>query len=212
MAVTADADLEALVDTGTGRGRTSPLRRCLVSRESLPKSQLIRFAADPDGKVLPDIDGKLPGHGFWVQAERKALEQACRRNLFAKAAKQSLTVPADIAGSGRVAAAPPLPGSHRPGAPRAALPSPASRNAAPGCNRAAPACCWRHPTAPPTGGAKMRALAGDLPVVDLFTSAEISQVAESREYDSRRGGARRVRRQDYGGGRAIEGRPPKRMR
>jgi len=95
MAVTADADLEALVDTGTGRERTSPLRRCLVSRESLPKAHLIRFAADPDGKVLPDIDGKLPGHGFWVQAERKALEQACRRNLFAKAAKQSLTVPAD---------------------------------------------------------------------------------------------------------------------
>jgi predicted RNA-binding protein YlxR (DUF448 family) len=95
MEATADADLEALVDTGTGRERTSPLRRCLVSRESLPKSQLIRFAADPDGKVLPDIDGKLPGHGFWVQAERKALEHACRRNLFAKAAKQSLTVPAD---------------------------------------------------------------------------------------------------------------------
>jgi len=175
MAVTADADLEALVDTGTGRERTSPLRRCLVSRESLPKAQLIRFAADPDGKVLPDIDGKLPGHGFWVQAERKALEQACRRNLFAKAAKQSLTVPADtldlielllrrrcldLIGLARRAGAA-VAGFEKCRAwlqsGRAGLLLAASDGAA-------------------DGRAKMRAFADDLPVVEVFTSDEISKV------------------------------------
>jgi uncharacterized protein len=175
MTVTADADLEALVDTGTGRERTSPLRRCLVSRESLPKAQLIRFAADPDGKVLPDIDGKLPGHGFWVQAERKALEQACRRNLFAKAAKQSLTVPADtldlielllrrrcldLIGLARRAGAA-VAGFEKCRAwlqsGRAGLLLAASDGAA-------------------DGRAKMRAFADDLPVVEVFTSDEISKV------------------------------------
>jgi len=176
MAIVTDADEESLVDTGGGRrSRASPLRRCLVSRESLPKSALIRFVAAPDGTVLPDIDGKLPGHGFWVTAKRASLEQACRRNLFAKAAKQSLTVPADtlalveklltrrcldLIGLARRAGAA-VAGFEKC---RAWLQSGRAGLLLAACDGAA------------DGRAKMRALAVDLPVVELFTSAQISQV------------------------------------
>jgi len=176
MATMEEADELPLIDTGESRrGRASPLRRCLVTRETLPKAALIRFVAAPDGTIVPDIEGKLPGHGFWVTAERAALEQACRRNLFAKAAKQSLTVPADtlalverlltrrcldLIGLARRAGAA-VAGFEKCRAwlqsGRAGLVLAASDGAA-------------------DGRAKIRALAGGLPVVELFTSTEISQV------------------------------------
>ncbi len=50
-----------------------PERRCIVSGEVGPKAGLIRFVTGPDGTVLPDLLGKLPGRGFWVTSTREAL-------------------------------------------------------------------------------------------------------------------------------------------
>jgi uncharacterized protein len=72
--------------------RDEPERRCIVSREATPRRGLIRFVAGPDGQVVPDIAGRLPGRGMWVSAERGALEQAVRKNLFARSAKRALGV------------------------------------------------------------------------------------------------------------------------
>ena len=36
-------------------------RRDIVSGEVLPENRLIRFAAAPDGMVIPDVAAKLPG-------------------------------------------------------------------------------------------------------------------------------------------------------
>lgn len=54
---------------------------------------MIRFVVGPDGQVVPDLLGKLPGRGMWVCADRKALEKAVNKGLFARAAKQPVTVP-----------------------------------------------------------------------------------------------------------------------
>ncbi|HCK84142.1 MAG TPA: DNA-binding protein, partial [Hyphomonadaceae bacterium] len=52
---------------GEGQRRVRE-RRCIVSQESLPEAQLIRFALAPDGAVTPDVAAKLPGRGAWVRA------------------------------------------------------------------------------------------------------------------------------------------------
>jgi len=70
-----------------------PERRCIATGEVLPKPRLIRFVAGPDGRIAPDIAGKLPGRGVWVAADRAALEKAVAKNLFARALKQPVTVP-----------------------------------------------------------------------------------------------------------------------
>lgn len=62
-------------------------RRCIVSRESGPKSGLVRFVVGPDGQVVPDVLEKLPGRGIWVTASRKAIDEAVKKGLFARAAK-----------------------------------------------------------------------------------------------------------------------------
>ncbi|MGH9201434.1 MAG: DUF448 domain-containing protein, partial [Vicinamibacterales bacterium] len=56
---------EDVADTPTA----GPLRRCIVTREVLPKESLVRFVVGPAGDAVPDIAGKLPGRGLWVKAE-----------------------------------------------------------------------------------------------------------------------------------------------
>lgn len=68
-------------------GKKSPERRCIATGEVLPKAELIRCVVGPDQVVVPDVDGKLPGRGIWLKADRMAFEKACKKNLFARAAR-----------------------------------------------------------------------------------------------------------------------------
>lgn len=70
-----------------------PERKCLATGEVRPKAELIRFVTGPDGSVVPDIAGKLPGRGYYVTADRTALDQAVAKKLFARGAKAPVTVP-----------------------------------------------------------------------------------------------------------------------
>ncbi|MDD2324876.1 MAG: DUF448 domain-containing protein [Alphaproteobacteria bacterium] len=73
-----------------GTKLSSTARRCLVSGQELAKSRLIRYVVGPESLVVPDVDGRLPGRGLWVEADRKALEQALSKKLFARAAKANV--------------------------------------------------------------------------------------------------------------------------
>ena len=72
-------------------------RRCIVSGEMRPKAEMLRFVVAPDGDVVADIEEKLPGRGFWLSAERGMIHTACAKNLFAKAARAKVNIPADLA-------------------------------------------------------------------------------------------------------------------
>ncbi len=78
---------------GQPKDRTDPERRCIATGESQPKAGLIRFVVGPEGRIAGDILGKLPGRGIWVAADRAALEKATKKGLFARAAKEKVTVP-----------------------------------------------------------------------------------------------------------------------
>ena len=78
---------------GKDKTRDDPERRCIATGEVQPKRGLIRFAVSPDGVIVPDVLEKLPGRGIWVAADRAALETAVKKGLFARAAKQAVTVP-----------------------------------------------------------------------------------------------------------------------
>jgi predicted RNA-binding protein YlxR (DUF448 family) len=81
---------------GQASEREAPERRCVVTGESQPKAGLVRFVAGPDGVVVPDLLGKLPGRGVWVSADREALQAAVKKNLFARGLKAPVTVPPDL--------------------------------------------------------------------------------------------------------------------
>jgi uncharacterized protein len=71
-------------------------RRDIVSGEVLPEHRLLRFVADPDGVVVPDVAAKLPGRGLWVAATKEAVAKAVEKKLFSRAAKAQVVATADL--------------------------------------------------------------------------------------------------------------------
>jgi predicted RNA-binding protein YlxR (DUF448 family) len=80
-----------------GRRDRSPRRRCILTGEVKDPAALVRFVISPEGRVTPDLAGKLPGRGLWLSASAAAVEEAARRGRFAHAARASVTADADLA-------------------------------------------------------------------------------------------------------------------
>jgi hypothetical protein len=72
-------------------------RMCIVTRERLAPDAMIRFVADPAGEIVPDLKRKLPGRGVWVTAARERVNEAVKRQAFARGLKSAVHVPADLA-------------------------------------------------------------------------------------------------------------------
>ena len=80
--------------------RTDPAgntRCCLVSRETQTRERMLRFVLGPDGEVVPDIAGRLPGRGLWLQSRRDIVERAAATDAFARAARRDVTMPYALA-------------------------------------------------------------------------------------------------------------------
>jgi predicted RNA-binding protein YlxR (DUF448 family) len=69
-----------------------PLRRCIATGESRPADRMIRFVVDPEHRLVPDVAGRLPGRGIWVSASKPAIERAIGKQLFARAARRQIVV------------------------------------------------------------------------------------------------------------------------
>ncbi len=74
-----------------------PLRLCAVSRVQKSPDELIRFVADPEQSIVPDLARRLPGRGVWIDATRQALDKAIQRGIFAKSLKHKVSVAPDLA-------------------------------------------------------------------------------------------------------------------
>lgn len=87
----AGAEEIAAAETETGT-----TRRCLVTGEIRPKSELLRFVVDPTGAIVPDLAGKLPGRGLWLSARRDIVCEAVKKRVFARVAKAPVAVAAGL--------------------------------------------------------------------------------------------------------------------
>ncbi len=73
------------------------MRRCIATGQVLPRSALLRIALGPDGTLLPDVCGDLPGRGLWITPARDMIDRARKKNLFARAAKSPVRITGDLA-------------------------------------------------------------------------------------------------------------------
>ena len=55
-----------------------PMRTCVVTKECLPKKELLRIVKTPEGEVKADISGKLNGHGAYIKKDIETLEKAIK--------------------------------------------------------------------------------------------------------------------------------------
>ena len=61
-----------------------PLRTCVVTKESLPKGELLRIVRTPEGEVKVDNTGKLNGRGAYIKKDLSVLEKARKSNILEK--------------------------------------------------------------------------------------------------------------------------------
>jgi predicted RNA-binding protein YlxR (DUF448 family) len=72
-------------------------RTCALTRELKPVAAMMRFVVGPAGEAVPDIKRKLPGRGIWITATRAAIDEAIKRNVFARGFKREVRVANDLA-------------------------------------------------------------------------------------------------------------------
>jgi predicted RNA-binding protein YlxR (DUF448 family) len=168
-----------------GRGgatveRDGPLRRCLVLGESGSTDPLVRFVLGPDGTVVPDLAERLPGRGAWVTAKAELLARACARNLFARAFKAPVRVPPDLVETVERGLAKRL--IEALALARKAGLATAGFDAVKGRLKSGRVAALIEAADGAEGGrAKLRPLAGDAPLIDALTSAELG-LAFGREF------------------------------
>jgi predicted RNA-binding protein YlxR (DUF448 family) len=57
---------------------------------------MLRFVLAPDANIVFDAAATLPGRGMWLSASAVVVEQACKRGVFARAAKTQVKLPPDL--------------------------------------------------------------------------------------------------------------------
>ena len=66
------------------KNRKIPLRTCIVTKENLPKSELLRIVRTPDGDIEVDETGKLNGRGAYIKKDLSVLESLQRSKILEK--------------------------------------------------------------------------------------------------------------------------------
>lgn len=53
-----------------------PLRTCVITKEKLPKKELLRIVRTPEGKVEIDLTGKMNGRGAYIKKDKDVVIKA----------------------------------------------------------------------------------------------------------------------------------------
>ena len=61
-----------------------PLRSCVITKEQLPKQELLRIVRTPYGEVQVDETGKLNGRGAYIKKDIEVLKKAQKSNILEK--------------------------------------------------------------------------------------------------------------------------------
>ena len=64
--------------------RKVPLRKCVVTKEQLPKEQLVRVVKNKELGVLVDTLGKVNGRGAYLKLEEKVILKAKKSNALGR--------------------------------------------------------------------------------------------------------------------------------
>lgn len=59
-----------------------PMRSCVVTREKLPKQELVRVVRTPEGNVIIDTTGKSNGRGAYLKNDKEVIEKARKSKVL----------------------------------------------------------------------------------------------------------------------------------
>ena len=64
--------------------KKEPFRTCVVTKEKLPKKELLRIVRTPEGTVEVDESGKKNGRGAYIKKDLEVLEIAKNKKILEK--------------------------------------------------------------------------------------------------------------------------------
>jgi len=64
------------------KNKKIPMRSCVVTREKLPKQELIRVVRTPEGNVIVDLTGKANGRGAYLKKDEQVFEKAKKSKVL----------------------------------------------------------------------------------------------------------------------------------
>ena len=64
--------------------RKIPLRTCVITKEQLPKKELLRIVRTPEHDIVIDENGKVNGRGAYIKKDLEVLEKAKKSNILEK--------------------------------------------------------------------------------------------------------------------------------
>lgn len=154
--------------------RKERVRQCAVTRVRRPLCDLVRFCVDPDGRVVPDLKGRLPGRGVWVTASLETVAEAVRKAAFPRGFARSVsvddTLPGQLDGLVEKAALDRLSLANKAGLVVAGFTKVAERT-----RNGKTAALVHAQDAAPGGREKLDRLAGPAcRIIDCFTSSQLS--------------------------------------
>lgn len=62
----------------------TPLRTCLVTREKLPKEQLLRVVQTKDTTIIFDPTGKMNGRGAYIKKDIDIIKKAQQKKILSR--------------------------------------------------------------------------------------------------------------------------------
>ena len=73
------------------KNRKIPMRSCVVTREKLPKMELLRIVKNNEGVVMADLTGKLNGRGAYIKKDIVVLEKAIKSKILEKVLETTIS-------------------------------------------------------------------------------------------------------------------------
>ena len=74
------------------KNRKISMRSCVVTREKLPKGELLRIVRTTDGNIVADISGKINGRGAYIKKDIAVLEKAKKSKILERQLETTISL------------------------------------------------------------------------------------------------------------------------
>lgn len=72
------------------KNKKIPMRSCVVTREKLPKGELLRIVRTTDGTIVADETGKINGRGAYIKKDSDVLLLAKRNKALERSLETTI--------------------------------------------------------------------------------------------------------------------------
>ena len=74
------------------KNKKIPMRSCVITKEKLPKMELIRIVKTPQGNIEIDTTGKINGRGAYIKKDISVLEKAKKSKILDKILETNISL------------------------------------------------------------------------------------------------------------------------